>query len=43
MTTITANYGYIKHEDDTNAWGADFNATSPTHLSNLVKNLLGEF
>ena len=43
MTTITANYGYIKHEDDTNAWGADFNATSPSHPSNLVKNLLGEF
>ena len=43
MTTITANYGYIKHEDDTNSWGADFNATSPSHLSNLVKNLLGEF
>tara|TARA_B100001063_G_C16722056_1_gene534165 strand:+ start:543 stop:1217 length:675 start_codon:yes stop_codon:yes gene_type:complete len=43
MTTITANYGYIKHNDDPNIWGADFNATSPSHLSTLVKNLLGEF
>lgn len=43
MTTITANYGYIKHNDDPNVWGADFNATSPLHLSTLVKNLLGEF
>jgi len=43
MTTITAKYGYIKHNDDPNLWGADFNAASPSDLSNLVKNLLGEF
>jgi len=43
MTTIAANYGYIKHDDDPNAWGADFNAASPSDLFNLVKNLLGEF
>ena len=43
MTTITAKYGYIKHNDDPNLWGADFNAASPSDLCNLVKNLLGEF
>ena len=43
MTTITAKYGYIKHNDDPNLWGADFVAASPSDLSNLVKNLLGEF
>jgi len=37
MRTISADYGYIKDEDDPKKWDADINASSPLALNKIIK------
>ena len=40
MKTICARYGYIKNEDNLESWDSDLIASSPSHLSSLIKKEL---
>ena len=37
MKTISAEYGYIKDEDDPKSWDADISASSPIALNKIIK------
>ena len=37
MKTISAEYGYIKDEDDPKSWDADISAKSPLALNKIIK------
>ena len=37
MKTISAEYGYIKDEDDPKSWDADISASSPLALNKIIK------
>ena len=37
MKTISAEYGYIKDEDDPKSWDADISANSPLALNKIIK------
>tara|TARA_Y100000766_G_scaffold278764_1_gene285996 strand:+ start:590 stop:1258 length:669 start_codon:yes stop_codon:yes gene_type:complete len=37
MKTVSADYGYIKDEDDPKSWDADINANSPLTLNKIIK------
>ncbi len=37
MKTISAEYGYIKDEDDPKSWDADISASSPITLNKIIK------
>ncbi len=40
MKTIVAKYGYIKDGDNLKSWGSNIIASSPSHLSALIKKEL---
>ena len=40
MKTIAAKYGYIKDEDNLKFWGSNMIASSPSHLSALIRKEL---
>ena len=37
MKTVSAEYGYIKDEDDPKSWDADISASSPIALNKIIK------
>ena len=40
MKTVSADYGYIKDEDDPKSWDADISANSPLALNKIIKKEL---
>ena len=41
MKTISAQYGYIKNNDNLKLWNSDLIASSPSHLNSVIKKELG--